>query len=66
VIEDSKIGLDAALAAGMRCFVTFTESTRDQDFTGASAVVAGWPDGSTAMSAHKSRETVARESRQDA
>lgn len=40
VIEDSTIGLAAALGAGMRCLVTYTSSTRSQDFAGADSVVA--------------------------
>jgi len=32
VIEDSLVGLRAAKAAGMRCVVTYTASTKDQDF----------------------------------
>lgn len=40
VIEDSKIGLQAALGAQMRCYITFTESTVDQDFSGATKIVA--------------------------
>lgn len=40
VIEDSTIGLAAALGAGMRCLVTYTNSTRAQDFGGADTVVA--------------------------
>lgn len=40
VVEDSTIGLAAALGAGMRCLVTYTTSTRSQDFAGADAVVA--------------------------
>jgi beta-phosphoglucomutase-like phosphatase (HAD superfamily) len=41
VIEDSLVGLRAAKAAGMRCVVTYTASTKDQDFfaEGADAVV---------------------------
>eukprot|EP00803_Ostreobium_quekettii_P006591 evm.model.scf_259.2 EVM.evm.TU.scf_259.2 scf_259:8413-8988(-) len=39
VIEDSAIGLQAALGAGMRCIVTTTSSTRGQDFGGAELVV---------------------------
>lgn len=30
VIEDSLIGLQAALGAGMRCVITYTPSTKDQ------------------------------------
>ena len=40
VIEDSTIGLAAALGAGMRCLVTYTNSTRAQDFKGADTVVS--------------------------
>ncbi|KAL4422765.1 hypothetical protein ABPG75_008962 [Micractinium tetrahymenae] len=40
VVEDSTIGLAAALGAGMRCLVTYTDSTRSQDFAGADTVVA--------------------------
>lgn len=41
VIEDSLVGLRAAKGAGMRCVITYTESTKDQDFfaEGADAVV---------------------------
>jgi HAD superfamily hydrolase (TIGR01509 family) len=38
VIEDSVIGLQAATGAGMACVITYTASTRDQDFGDASAV----------------------------
>ncbi|KAL3142241.1 hypothetical protein ABBQ38_002585 [Trebouxia sp. C0009 RCD-2024] len=38
VIEDSHIGSLAAKAAGMRCFVTKSEYTEDEDFTKADAV----------------------------
>lgn len=30
MIEDGPDGLEAALRAGMRCIITYTESTRDQ------------------------------------
>eukprot|EP00980_Cylindrotheca_fusiformis_P010402 scaffold2311_cov107-Cylindrotheca_fusiformis.AAC.3 len=41
VIEDSMVGLRAAKAAGMRCVVTYTSSTKNEDFYefGASAKV---------------------------
>ncbi|CAI5496255.1 unnamed protein product [Closterium sp. Naga37s-1] len=35
VVEDSVIGLQAALGAGMLCVITYTPSTKSQDFTGA-------------------------------
>lgn len=39
VIEDSAIGVEAALAAGMRCIVTFTRSSKSQPFNGAELIV---------------------------
>jgi beta-phosphoglucomutase-like phosphatase (HAD superfamily) len=39
VVEDSMVGLQAALGAGMACIITYTHSTRDQAFTGATRVV---------------------------
>lgn len=39
VVEDSTIGLAAARGAGMRCLVTFTHSTRGQEFAGAECVL---------------------------
>ncbi|KAL3920870.1 MAG: hypothetical protein SGARI_006836 [Bacillariaceae sp.] len=32
VIEDSKVGLRAAKAAGMKCIITYTSSTANEDF----------------------------------
>ncbi|WUH95599.1 HAD-IA family hydrolase [Streptomyces sp. NBC_00433] len=40
VVEDSRNGLLAALAAGLRCTVTTSAYTGDEDFTGASLVVS--------------------------
>lgn len=41
VVEDSLVGLRAAVAANMRCFITYTSGTADQDFysEGADATV---------------------------
>eukprot|EP00930_Biecheleria_cincta_P050388 TRINITY_DN35540_c0_g1_i1.p1 TRINITY_DN35540_c0_g1~~TRINITY_DN35540_c0_g1_i1.p1 ORF type:complete len:356 (+),score=51.96 TRINITY_DN35540_c0_g1_i1:47-1069(+) len=39
VIEDSKIGLQAAQGAQMSCYITCTDSTKDQDFSGAVEIV---------------------------
>eukprot|EP00802_Teleaulax_amphioxeia_P015185 Tamp_15271.p1 GENE.Tamp_15271~~Tamp_15271.p1 ORF type:complete len:384 (-),score=82.11 Tamp_15271:402-1427(-) len=41
VVEDSLVGLRAAKGAGMKCIITYTESTKDEDFyaEGADAVV---------------------------
>ena len=38
-LEDSENGLRSSLAAGIKTFVTTTDYTRDQDFTGAAAVL---------------------------
>ena len=40
VIEDSNIGLRAALAAGMACIVTISSFTGEEDFSGAARVVS--------------------------
>ena len=40
VVEDSRNGLLAARAAGLRCVVTVSSYTADEDFTGASLVVS--------------------------
>lgn len=40
-IEDSAMGMAAALAAGIPTLVTINENTRDQDFDGAALVVDG-------------------------
>ncbi|CAJ1343272.1 unnamed protein product [Effrenium voratum] len=39
VVEDSKIGLEAAVAAGMKCYITYTDSTQGQKFEGAAEVM---------------------------
>lgn len=39
VVEDSAIGLAAAAGADMRCVITYTPSTKSQDFSAAEAVV---------------------------
>lgn len=39
VVEDSAIGLEAALRAGMRCIITTTSSSKNQSFTGAECIV---------------------------
>lgn len=39
VIEDSVIGLQAALGAGMKCIITYTNSTANQQFGGAAAIL---------------------------
>ncbi len=39
--------LQAALGAGMRCIITYTSSTRDQDFDGAERILEGLADEAT-------------------
>jgi HAD superfamily hydrolase (TIGR01509 family) len=39
VIEDSRVGLESALNAGMTCVIITNRYTKDQDFTGALKVV---------------------------
>ena len=39
VVEDTRIGLLAAKSAGMKCIVTPSPYTRDEDFTGADLLV---------------------------
>lgn len=34
----------AALGAGMRCIITYTSSTSDQDFKGAERILSGFAD----------------------
>ena len=36
--------MQAALGAGMRCIITYTTSTSDQDFKGAERVLSGLTD----------------------
>ena len=40
VVEDSNIGMRAALGAGMKCIVTLSSFTGDEDFSGAHRVVS--------------------------
>lgn len=49
VIEDSAIGCRAATAAGMRCLVTTSAYTADEDFSGAYKVVAELGEGPQAV-----------------
>lgn len=53
-VEDSSLGLRAALSAGLASVVVTTERTRDDDFTGALAVFAGY-DGPESLSVHGCR-----------
>jgi beta-phosphoglucomutase-like phosphatase (HAD superfamily) len=47
VIEDSRNGMRAALAAGLPCVVTTSSYTRHEDFTGAALVVSSLGDPDT-------------------
>ncbi len=51
VVEDSRNGLLAAVAAGMTCLVTYNEITRNEDFSEAAIVLSclGDPDGEQAI-----------------
>lgn len=40
VIEDSLVGLKAALGAGMRCCITYTPNTKGAEFPGAERIIA--------------------------
>jgi beta-phosphoglucomutase-like phosphatase (HAD superfamily) len=39
IVEDTNIGLGAALAAGIKCIVTKSSYSADEDFTGATKIV---------------------------
>ena len=56
-VEDSADGLRAALGAGLATIVVTTELTRDDDFTGATAVLPGY-DGPEPLSAHRCRRLL--------
>ena len=51
VVEDSRNGLLAAVAAGMTCIVTFNDLTKNEDFSEAAIVLSclGDPGGETAV-----------------
>ena len=51
VVEDSRNGLMAAVAAGMTCIVTYNDLTKDEDFSEAALVVSclGDPAGEQAI-----------------
>jgi len=53
VIEDSGVGCSAAMAAGMRCVITYTDSTAGEPFEGAERILADLasPAGFTAADA---------------
>lgn len=58
VVEDSRIGLEAAVAAGLRCLVTVNGYTEHEDFSPAALVVSslGDPDGEqTVVISNRSR-----------
>jgi beta-phosphoglucomutase-like phosphatase (HAD superfamily) len=47
VVEDSRNGMRAALAAGLTCVITVSSYTGDEDFTGAALVVSSLGDPDT-------------------
>lgn len=44
VVEDSMVGLRAALAANMRCYITYTRTGINEDFEGAERVMLDFGD----------------------
>ena len=58
-VEDSADGLRAALGAGLATVVVTTEGTRDDDFTGAAAVLPGY-NGPEPLSVHRCRGLLDR------
>jgi len=58
VVEDSRNGLLAAVAAGMPCVVTFNQLTQNEDFSEAAIVLSslGDPDGEQAVVAQNRTE----------
>lgn len=50
VVEDSHIGLSAALGANMKCIITTSSYTADEDFTGAKKIVSDLDDGNIKLS----------------
>ena len=58
VVEDSRNGLQAAVAAGMTCVVTFNQLTQNEDFSEAAIVVSslGEPDGEQTVVAQNRTE----------
>ena len=44
VVEDSRNGLLAAVAAGMTCIITFNDLTKDEDFSEAAMVLSSLGD----------------------
>lgn len=56
-IEDSTTGMQAALQAGMRVIVTYTDATKTQAFEGAERVISalGYPNNVTALELKQQR-----------
>ena len=63
VVEDSIVGLRAAKAAGMKCIITYTTETADQDFygSGADAKLLDFSSGVTASDVFAAGPAVANE-----
>jgi HAD superfamily hydrolase (TIGR01509 family) len=59
VVEDSRNGMLAALAAGLRCLVTTSSYTENEDFRGASLVVSDLGEPESAPGGPIRAETVA-------
>lgn len=63
VVEDSMVGLRAAKAAGMKCIITYTVQTADEDFygTGADAKLLDFSSGVVASDIFASGPSVLEE-----
>jgi len=61
VVEDSTIGLTAALGAGMRCVVSYTPSTAKEAFEGAEWVVGSLGEDPAVVTVEKLRQGVVRQ-----
>jgi HAD superfamily hydrolase (TIGR01509 family) len=59
VVEDSRNGMRAALAAGLTCVVTVSSYTAEEDFTGAALVVSSLGDPGAGADAAVSAEVLA-------
>lgn len=49
IVEDTQIGKEAAMAAGIKCIVTKSAYADREDFTGADLVVDNLDDGNVSL-----------------
>lgn len=62
VVEDSIVGLRAAKAANMKCVITYTVETKDEDFygAGADAKLLDFSSGVVVSPRHNPSQTILR------